>query len=1843
MLKKVIIGILCFVILAATAGGIYLYTLDWNKHKAVVAQRFSQITGLKAVIDGNLEVKLFPSPEFSASKVKFFKNNGGKSPLVVVNEIRASVDLMPLLDNNFIVKSMTLTDATAYVEIDEKGVLNWDGVGQNSNTKSGNVEVSFNDVRVNKSTLSYKNLEDKNEFEIHNVSANISAPSLKGPYKTSGKFIHNNSEVQFKGDIIKDSSLTLKMALNNISSGTSATIEGTLGAKAKGNVTFDTQSLLDVSNVVFGNASISEWYNKPLYFSFQYDYEKGMAKLDNFTAKYDKNTAGSGTVIIKNNQDRTDINADFDMAKFDLGILEGLSKDIIAQNKGGKKFADSAFAGYNLNLSVKAGTAWYNNVEAQNLSLGVTLQDNVIDIMRFGVIMPGDTTIKTVGRINLNNGVDYIFNQAADSKDLRTFVSVFGIDLAKLAAAENKKSIFKRAQAEIKINGNLDSLKISFPRAVIDSTALRGNIGFVKKEKVYVLADIDTSKIIFDRYLQAVPEQLKQASVQDKFIYQMNLIPWNRDLDVDAEVNIASAVYNDIPLEKIYLHINTNQEHMDVKKFSVDNIAGASLSLSMNTDKIFSAPYFNELSYDIKTDNFPLFASTLGIDTGSKNLFKRKIFAAQGAMSGTLSEFSLSSVQKFGDTEFSYTGVVANNSKEGAAVNGDWEMKTNNFSSFIKALNIDYTPDMPVTTFTLASKIKGNADLFALDGIKAYLGANAISGNLQFDNTAAKPKLAAEINFDKFEADRWFNLAKKASAQAAKNNQATFIAEPAWNSKIDYSRLGKIDFDIKATAKQLSCNGKNYTSAATEMQLKDSILNVVSFDASQDKSHVNLRFILDSNGIAKVNGYFNVKNLKTPEFGGSVYALESGWLTAEGTFNSLAGSQKEFFDNLNSKGKFSLANTAVRGWDLDIIKFEFEQRKSVSGFENSVLNSLKSGKSSFSKIRGTYNISKGLAVAESVIWESPVVNMNMKFDLNLSDWLFTAVFNAVYHNASFSDIFKFTFGGNLANPTVKTDLSETIKRISELEDRIKNARHYKEKEKMERIGGKLKSLQRAVDGALQDINRLTLEVVRFKPVTQNDNVVNVYEENLKTIRNAEISIKKMKDMLNNYPEEETLMSIEADLGAEKAKLKFIPKVLEENFIVDSKYIFDDTFNKIAWMYNLAQNNSAYHTGLTDVYMAQIELLKTSENPIAEDKIQELQAGINKTKEVMDNIGGLHAKIRDNYLNIIDSSKISEMKENNEIATQALKTMLTYTKQLNEDIIANIDLFRAVLGINARDYDEYMVYPPETIEEIDVTKPTVKTGGGTVPSSASGSSDLRSAEPEETPSPQEKAPDGAAKQQKELSSSQAGQPASESVQKANTGHPDVSNTITNNETMPDSNSKTALPSITDEIKNKDTQAKSESAEANNPLSSSQASQRQKAYNMVLTETSGGLFNLFNKIEDEKASRQTIETASTAEFGGLSQILKSNAPQFSVKTLPDVPALTPAITVSAAPTPSPKDAGENILTKTKAAISKIMAKLQQAEKDLEKNVMAYNDISAADTTSAKVNKKEDITQAKTAKTTIAEKESKENLIAGIKHSGKKKIEAAAANIKLSDKKDAETTVTDIKLSGKKDIKTAAADIKITEEKASAAETKSSMKINPVVALNIGKKDSSQPVLTISDSIGKRQKFAFNKKQNNKQQAFKTADATQNKDFAPSARQQKSASQVQPDFKIPSPASSSDFSPVQNAEKRNTSILQHLFAENDITFAPFAGEHITDDALVAVETSFEPVKKQNLYVFSVRSPYVKEASGIAGKSMLKGKFSGQPQNLNLKKHYLYAANTQGKNVFSGTISKRNSVTDM
>ncbi len=1748
MLKKIIVGILCFIILASTGCGIYIYTLDWNKHKALVAQRFSQITGLKAVIEGNLDVKLFPSPKFSASKVKFYPNSGGKTPLIVVNDLTANVELMPILDNNFIVKSMTLSNATAYLEINEKGVSNWDGVGKNTINKSGNIEVSFNDVRVTNSILSYKNLQDKSQFDINSVSANISASALSGPYKANGKFIHNNSEILFKGNIAKNDELKMKIELANASTGSIITLDGSLGANAKGTVTLDTKSLYDISNIILGDDIISNKYSLPLYLSFQYKNDASILKLDNFTTKFDKYTAGSGTVIINRAVDIPQINASFDLTKFDLTLFEKIAQDIVDYTKSGKKFAESFFAGYDLSLSAKATSAWYNNAEARNLTMSLAIKQNMIDIARFGIIMPGDTIIKTVGKINLNNGIDYIFNQTFNTKDLKTFASIFNFDLAKLAPNDSQKSIFKRAQADVKIVGNMNSLKISIPRASIDATDLSGNLGIVQKDKTFVLADINVSKVILDRYLLGVPSNLKTASLRDKFVYQMNLLPWNKDFNIDAEINADSVVYNDIPMEKLILHFTSENDNFDVTQFSAKNFAGASINLKMNANNVFTNPYFNELSFDVKTNNFPLFSSSLGIDTGNKNLFKRKLFAIQGALSGEFDNFSLSSIQKFGDTEFAYTGSVGRKAGKPLNIDGDFELKTNNFNSFVKALNFNYSADIPVTTFTMSSKIRGTYDKFDLKDINAYLGANAIKGSIQFDNTLLTPSLVASLDFDKFDADRWFNLNKNSIKVPLLKSTDTFISKNLSDQKIDYSSLSKINFNIKASANQLNFYGQTYTEAKTDISLKDKLLKVASFDASIDKSIINLRFDLNAGDLPKIDGYFKIKDVKTPEFGGALYVIENGWLTAEGTFNAPIVSEADFFENLNSKGKFTFTNTAVRGWDLDIIKFELEQRKNIAGFEDTVQNSLKSGKSSFSKIRGSYNINKGYIVADSVIWESPVVNMNMKFDLNLSDWMFNAIFSAVYHNASFSDILKFTYDGNLANPTLKLDLSESIKRISEIEDKIRNARQYKEKEKMEKIGGKIQSLQRAIDGVLQDINRLTLDVVRFKPVTQNENVVSVYQDNLKTISQVEINIKKMKDLLNNFPDEKSLMNIEAEFGAEKAKLKYIPKVLEENFIVDSKYIFDDTFNKIAWIYNLSQNNYAYHRSLTDVYMAQVELLKSSTTPVSEEDTKKLVDGIDKTKEVMDNISALHGKIRDNYLNIIDSVKVSQMKENNEIAKQALETLLTYSKQLYNDIVINIDDFRSVLGINSRDYDQYLIYPPESITDIDINQPTIKNGTSNQSSTLKTSSD---SDLEITPSSEEK-----------------------------------------NSTI-------------------------------NSTSSDDHSVGKDAFNLTFqSSVSSGLSDILTRLKNEKDSLNELKIATNLDFGGLSDIIKESSLQTVSTGIADtilkMENIKNEIRISQTTQPVDLIQHDKISAPSSISANVIASENKKSEDKTDRKQLTdneYNRLLVAATDDNLLEK----TKAAIAKI-LSKITKQENVLAESIAENNSSQTITASNQELigsNDKTSFLNQKEDAFLSENTDnIVTAQSD---TVKSSVDNEEKSSLKVNPVIALNIGKETTPEVSENKIEKITRRTKF-------------KKIAATDNTPVA------KPLSQEQ----IDKFSHYLDDALKDNEENpTSTQILLAALPNPNLSLDIKQINTLNEDVFIVSETSDNEIVAENsVYVLKHKTSDFPQFSGIVGKEMLKN--LNVPSTTPDRHKYLFAANSTYHLNFSGNVSKKTALTD-
>ncbi|MBR1374034.1 hypothetical protein IJ556_06245, partial [bacterium] len=230
-----------------------------------------------------------------------------------------------------------------------------------------------------------------------------------------------------------------------------------------------------------------------------------------------------------------------------------------------------------------------------------------------------------------------------------------------------------------------------------------------------------------------------------------------------------------------------------------------------------------------------------------------------------------------------------------------------------------------------------------------------------------------------------------------------------------------------------------------------------------------------------------------------------------------------------------------------------------------------------------------------------------------------------------------------------------------------------------------------------------------------ENVNHLYRMNLNTLQKSEKKLTRMLKIADHQPDEKTLIDMGAELNVLKSKLKFIPKSLEDNYIVDGKYIFDNLFNKITWVYNVAHNNSAYYNSVAKVYLEQINnLFATDTAPLNNHLKQQMLYDHQAVLDDMDKITTLYDKMRENYLSIVDTAKISEMQENNDLTNQALHTLLTYTTRMDGKIIKSLDAFRNLLKITTREDDRYMVYPPADPALIDINSPT-STDGKPLPS------------------------------------------------------------------------------------------------------------------------------------------------------------------------------------------------------------------------------------------------------------------------------------------------------------------------------------------------------------------------------------------------------------------------------------------------------------------------------------------------------------------------------------------------
>ena len=128
---KIVISLLLLLVLVALAvGGYVLATFDPNDHKDRIITAVKEQTGRSLAIDGDIKLSLFPWLGIQINKVSLgnppgLGDNLSEQRFATVGEAKVHLKLIPLLEQQLVVDTVSLQELHISLLTDKNGRNNW--------------------------------------------------------------------------------------------------------------------------------------------------------------------------------------------------------------------------------------------------------------------------------------------------------------------------------------------------------------------------------------------------------------------------------------------------------------------------------------------------------------------------------------------------------------------------------------------------------------------------------------------------------------------------------------------------------------------------------------------------------------------------------------------------------------------------------------------------------------------------------------------------------------------------------------------------------------------------------------------------------------------------------------------------------------------------------------------------------------------------------------------------------------------------------------------------------------------------------------------------------------------------------------------------------------------------------------------------------------------------------------------------------------------------------------------------------------------------------------------------------------------------------------------------------------------------------------------------------------------------------------------------------------------------------------------------------------------------------------------------------------------------------------
>ncbi len=235
-------------VVALFAALIVPWFVNWNDYRASFEAEASRILGHRVHVEGNAHATILPSPSLTFTKVEVDDQDGNR--IMDVGRFDVVIELMPLLQGEIRVVSMTLEKPVVNVAVDAAGKVAWLSRVKLREPFDPD-KVVLDNITVKDGTLNYSDAQTGVSLAFGGISAQVTARALLGPWHVDGFYLDNGNQVGFRistGRVLDDGTIRVKADVNPARWPVTVGVDGPVGIDPGGGLTWrGTYSLAQVA------------------------------------------------------------------------------------------------------------------------------------------------------------------------------------------------------------------------------------------------------------------------------------------------------------------------------------------------------------------------------------------------------------------------------------------------------------------------------------------------------------------------------------------------------------------------------------------------------------------------------------------------------------------------------------------------------------------------------------------------------------------------------------------------------------------------------------------------------------------------------------------------------------------------------------------------------------------------------------------------------------------------------------------------------------------------------------------------------------------------------------------------------------------------------------------------------------------------------------------------------------------------------------------------------------------------------------------------------------------------------------------------------------------------------------------------------------------------------------------------------------------------------------------------------------------------------------------------------------------------------------------------------------